>query len=201
MYSGVTVDVPGSPVSTRSSTGTFLSAQHPDNNSGAISQCDNQDSSDSEDDLEYSEDVNTHVIENGMRMRKLSEKEAKEAWMPSKLHEPEEGERKYGSLKTSNLMGRDFEELERQSAQNYTEQLVRFLPSLLNSPSTYEVDQAILQFSSKVCDSKSNVSVYFLFSCYLVFIKSWFVDKSITALHNVMKLEKLIRFSLFIRFV
>ena len=162
VYSGVTVDVPGSPVTSRSVTGTFLTSGNIEqqNLNGAISPNMNQvvpDSSDSEDDLEYSEDVNAHVMEDGMRMRKLSEKEAKEAWMPSKLHEPEEGERKYGSLRTSNLVGRDFEELERQSAQNYTEQLLKFLPSLLNSPSAYEIDQSILEFSSKVCDSKSHL--------------------------------------------
>ena len=161
VYSGVTVDVPGSPFTSRSVTGTFLiSGSVEQNLNGAISSSGNQvvpDSSDSEDDLEYSEDVNAHVMEDGMRMRKLSEKEAKEAWMPSKLHEPEEGERKYGSLRTSNLVGRDFEELERQSAQNYTEQLLKFLPSLLNSPSAYDIDQSILEFSSKVCDRKSHL--------------------------------------------
>ena len=60
-------------------------------------------------------------------------------------------------LRTSNLVGRDFEELERQSAQNYTEQLLKFLPSLLNSPSAYDIDQSILEFSSKVCDRKSHL--------------------------------------------
>ena len=166
MYSGVTVDVPGSPVTSRSVTGTFLTSGSVDS---VVSPSGNQvvpDSSDSEDDLEYSEDVNAHVMEDGMRMRKLSEKEAKEAWMPSKLHEPEEGERKYGSLRTSNLVGRDFEELERQSAQNYTEQLLKFLPSLLNSPSAYEIDQSILEFSSKVCDRRSHlVSARSTFIC------------------------------------
>ena len=93
--------------------GTFLTSGNIEhqNLSGAISPNGNQvvpDSSDSEDDLEYSEDVNAHVMEDGMRMRKLSEKEAKEAWMPSKLHEPEEGERKYGSLEDIKPRGERF---------------------------------------------------------------------------------------------
>ena len=154
------MDVPGSPVSSpRNSTRTFLTpgSLGQQDLSGVSSPCGNQgapDSSDSEDDLEYSEDVNGHVIENGIRMRKLSEREAQGAWMSSKLHEPEEGERKYGSLRSPNLVGRDFEELERQSAQNYTQQLLKFLPSLLNCPSACEIDQSILEFSSRVCESE-----------------------------------------------
>ena len=159
VYSGVTVDVPRSPVqSLGNGTRLFLTPGNLQQQdlSGASSPCGSlvaPDSSDSEDDIEYSEDVNGHVIENGMRMRKLPYSESQKVWMSSKLHEPEEGERKYGSLRATALIGRDFEELERQSAENYTKQLLKFLPSLLNCPGAYEIDQSILEFSSRICDS------------------------------------------------
>ena len=112
------------------------------------------DSSDSEEDLEYSEEVDSfqgHVVEDGMRMRKVPDAEIRGSWISAKLHEPEEGERKYRSQHSSRS---NFEELERQSAQNYVIHLVRLIPSLLESGSSYEVDQRLLDFSSKVCDSE-----------------------------------------------
>ena len=171
VYSGVTVDVPDSPVSPPRNDRRILPVETSRNSdqqdlSGSTSPCGSlvvQDSSDSEDDLEYSENVNSgngHVIENGMRMRKLSESEAQGTWTLPKLHEPEEVERKYGSLKSTYILGRDSEEFERKSAQNYTEQLLKLLPSLLNSSSVYEIDQSILEFSSKVCDSKLLLSIF-----------------------------------------
>ncbi len=162
VYSGVTVDVPGSPATSRRSKTSEGDTEHEEDENREAEVV--PESSDSEEDLEYSEDVNSHVIEDGMRMRKLSGNEAQSAWMPGKLHDPEEVEGKYNSLRSTHLTGKDFEELERQSAQAFTEKLLKFLPSLLNNPSAYDIDQSILKFSSEICDSKYPYAGCFTFS-------------------------------------
>ena len=135
-----------------------LAARLETDRSGASSPETAGDSSDSEEDLEYSEEVDSfqgHVMEDGMRMRKVPDAEIRGPWISSKLHEPEEGERKYRSQHSSRT---NFEELERQSAQNYVIHLVRLIPSLLASSSSCEVDQLLLDFSSKVCDSEYSLN-------------------------------------------
>ncbi len=150
------MDVPSSPVLSPRGDKSQNGAAHP-SEPVPSSAGEAGDSSDSEDDLEYSEDpgVAGHVMQDGMRMRKLPEDEAQKAWTSSQAHGQEEDEE--DSLRSTGLIGKDFEELERKSAQTYTEKLLKFLPSLLNSPSVSEIDRLILEFSSKICESEFRV--------------------------------------------
>lgn len=54
---------------------------------------------------------------------------------------------------------RNYEAIEKESAQQYIERLVKFLPKLLATYGTEEVDTLILDFSSAVCSGKTYIEL------------------------------------------
>ena len=68
----------------------------------------------------------------------------------SQLHDEGEIQMHYGL----NSLRADYEMVERQNAQEFTEYLLKFLPTALNLYSTYEVDQMMQKFSSNFCAGK-----------------------------------------------
>ena len=51
---------------------------------------------------------------------------------------------------------------ERQNARHYVEQLRKFMPTLLDSCSIFEVDEKLCQFSSDICAKQSDNEVTIL---------------------------------------